>query len=147
MNFYLIISAQSIVARTPSVSLCSTRVRVAPSVCFADVSPHVWGATLAEGAFHTTHSALFFYRNFIHRQNLHRTPPLWRGFHDTSKGEPPTRVLPLSLQSKEIHPLLRFTNDREISLSAESDLGRRPKYPQAFEKSLTKTFIRGFVRT
>ena len=51
------------------------------------------------------------------------------------KGEPPTRVLPLSLQSKEIHPLLRFTNDRRVALSAESALGRRPKNPQAFEKA------------
>ena len=29
----------------------------------------------------------------------------------TRKGEPPTRVLPLPLLCKGIHPLLRFTND------------------------------------
>ena len=28
-----------------------------------------------------------------------------------NKREPPTRVLPLPLLRKEIHPLLRFTND------------------------------------
>ena len=52
-----------------------------------------------------------------------------------NKGEPPTRVLPLSLQSKEIHPLLRLSNDMGISPSAEGALGRRPKNPQAFEKA------------
>ena len=54
---------------------------------------------------------------------------------DKNKGEPPTRVLPLSLQGKEIHPLLRLSNDMGVSPSAEGALGRRPKNPQAFEKA------------
>ena len=64
-----------------------------------------------------------------------------------NKGEPPTRVLPLSLQGKEIHPLLRFTNDRRISPSAEGAKGYAPLTCASFWKSLTKTFILWFVRT
>ena len=48
------------------------------------------------------------------------------------QGDPPTRVLPLPLLGKGIHPLLRFRKEKGISLSAESDLGLCPKYPQAF---------------
>ena len=50
------------------------------------------------------------------------------------QGEPPTRVLPLPLLGKGIHPLLRFRKDRGISPSAEGDLGLCPKDPQAFGK-------------
>ena len=48
----------------------------------------------------------------IYEQLTHnvRTPIFYFHFL-TLKGEPPTRVLPLSLLRKEIHPLLRFTND------------------------------------
>ena len=54
----------------------------------------------------------------------------------SNKGEPPTRVLPLPLLSKGIHPLLRFRKEKEISPSAESDLGLCPKYPQAFREKV-----------
>ena len=50
------------------------------------------------------------------------------------KGEPPTRVLPLPLLRKEIHPLLRFSNDRGVSHSAECASGRRPENLPPFEK-------------
>ena len=40
--------------------------------------------------------------------------------------EPPTRVLPLSLLCKEIHPLLRFWNDKNGAT--------RPKPSPPFEK-------------
>ena len=52
------------------------------------------------------------------------------------QGEPPTRVLPLPLLGKGIHPLLRFGKDRGISPSAEGDLGLCPKSPQAFREKL-----------
>ena len=72
----------------------------------------------------------------IYEQLTHnvRTPIFYFHFL-TLKGEPPTRVLPLSLLRKEIHPLLRFTNDKSISHSAECASGRRPENPQAFEKA------------
>ena len=44
----------------------------------------------------------------------------------SGQGEPPTRVLPLPLLGKGIHPLLRFANDRRISPSAEGDKGSDP---------------------
>ena len=50
----------------------------------------------------------------------------------SKQGEPPTRVFPLPLLGKGIHPFLRFGKEKGISLSAESDLGLCPKYPQAF---------------
>ena len=58
----------------------------------------------------------------------------------SNKGEPPTRVLPLPLLGKGIHPLLRFRKDRGISPSAEGDLGLCPKYPQAFREKLDQNF-------
>ena len=44
----------------------------------------------------------------------------------SNKGEPPTRVLPLPLLGKGIHPLLRFGKEKEISPSAEGDKGSDP---------------------
>ena len=55
------------------------------------------------------------------------------------KGEPPTRVLPLSLLCKEIHPLLRFPNDNYGAA--------RPKPSPPFEKGGRKLSSVGAVRT
>ena len=56
------------------------------------------------------------------------------------QGEPPTRVLPLPLLGKGIHPLLRFGKEKGISPSAEGDSGLCPKYPQAFREKLDQNF-------
>ena len=61
MNFYLIISAQSIVARTPSVASRAPRAR-RPLCLLRRRLPILWGATLAEGA--------FLYTRFIVRSNI-----------------------------------------------------------------------------
>ena len=78
----------------------------------------------------------------IYEQLTHnvRTPIFYFHFL-TLKGEPPTRVLPLSLLRKEIHPLLRFTNDKSISHSAECASGRRPENLPPFEKGGRKLFL------
>ena len=60
-----------------------------------------------------------------HNSKLKVPSPKYK--HPLKKGEPPTRVLPLSLLCKEIHPLLRFGKDKRF---------RAPPYnPQAFEKA------------
>ena len=41
-------------------------------------------------------------------------------------------------------PLLPFSNDREVSLSADSDSGRHPKTLRAFEKARPKLSLRGW---
>ena len=63
----------------------------------------------------------------------------------SKQGEPPTRVLPLPLLGKGIHPFLRFRKDRGISPSAEGDLGLCPKYPQAFGKGRQCRHPKSFI--
>ena len=53
--------------------------------------------------------------------------------------EPPTRVLPLPLLGKGIHPLLRFGKEKGISLSAESDKGSDP-WPRKLLEKLDQNF-------
>ena len=78
----------------------------------------------------------------IYKQLAHNVRTLIFHFHFlTRKGEPPTRVLPLSLLRKEIHPLLRFSNDKGISHSAECASGRRPENLPPFEKGGRKLFL------
>ena len=54
--------------------------------------------------------------------------------------EPPTRVLPLPLLGKGIHPLLRFGKEKEISPSAEGDKGSDPWPRKLFKEKLDQNF-------
>ena len=54
----------------------------------------------------------------------------------SKQGEPPTRVLPLPLLGKGIHPLLRFRKEKGISLSAESDKGSDPWPRKLFKEKV-----------
>ena len=51
------------------------------------------------------------------------------------QGEPPTRVLPLPLLGKGIHPLLRFGKEKESFALCGERQGFRPLTPQAFGKA------------
>ena len=62
---------------------------------------------------------------------LKKVSPPHKKHQLTKKGEPPTRVLPLSLLRKEIHPLLRLTNDIR---------GYSPLYPRHLPKKVDENF-------
>ena len=57
------------------------------------------------------------------------------------------RVLRLSLLCKEIHPLLRFSNDGVFRTLRSAPQGVALRTYSLFEKSETKNFSAGLVRT
>ena len=64
------------------------------------------------------------------------------------QGKPPTRVLPLPLLGKGIHPLLRFRKEKGEFRSLRRATRVPTLDPASFlRKSLTKTFPLWFVRT
>ena len=64
-----------------------------------------------------------------------------------NKGEPPTRVLPLPLRCKGIHPLLRFRKDDEYFALCGERQGLHALDLCKLLKKLDQNFPTGFVQT